>query len=365
MKKTKILLIGSLPPPFHGQSIAFKSAADCLQDYDIKIIESSFRSTFFLNSIIKIFFFYIRIPFIFTTYRPTKVYFLCSRSMIGGVRDIYLMLFTYISSAKFYNHLHGSDLSEFIYSLSPTFRKIFTKLYQRIDGHAVLINGMQKELEFINRPEKVKVIPNFCLENSSLDSIKRDPKENKIQIVYLSSINKTKGIFDLITATDLLHENGLNINLVVAGGFMGDNEIDATEVEKRFYNLVANKKYIKYIGLVGSEEKFKLLGKSHIFALPSYYKSEAVPLSIIEAMRMGCYIITTDYKYLPSLVKNGINGAIVKIQTPSDIVNVIENLLSNPEILNETAVHNKSEAIKKYSETKYHKNILDFLNLSQ
>ncbi|AKF25181.1 hypothetical protein YH65_07085 [Sulfurovum lithotrophicum] len=365
MKKTKLLLIGSLPPPWHGQSIAFQSVVDCLEGNDMKIIESSFRSKGSLGSIARLLLYFVKVPYYFIVYRPTIVYFLCSRSKIGSLRDIYLLLFTYLSSAKFYNHLHGSDLSEFISGLPPILRKIYIKLYKHVDAHAVLIKGMESEFDFLGKPDIVKVIPNFYSNVPKVDLTVKSHQDNKIQILYLSSIMKSKGIFDLIDAVDILQEKEHNIKLVIAGGFVGDTELSLSEVEKTFYEIISDKEYIEYVGVVDAETKFNLLAQSHVFALPSYYKSEAVPLSIIEAMRMGCYIIATKYKFLPSLVKDNINGGLVGIKSPRDVADKIESIIDNRELLNKISMHNIAESKRKYSEESYHANIKNFLGITK
>ena len=59
---------------------------------------------------------------------------------------------------------------------------------------------------------------------------------------------------------------------------------------------------IFYHGPLYGEQKKNFLINMDIFCLPSFYSSEAMPISIIEAMRCGCLIITSDHHYLPFLV---------------------------------------------------------------
>ncbi|MBK6825179.1 MAG: glycosyltransferase [Saprospiraceae bacterium] len=59
-----------------------------------------------------------------------------------------------------------------------------------------------------------------------------------------------------------------------------------------------------------------------IFVLPSFYASEAMPISIIEAMRSGCVIIATEHHYLPFLVGPD-QGACAKVRS---VVSLKENL---------------------------------------
>mgnify|MGYP000415713594 CR=1 FL=1 len=115
MCKNKILLIGTLPPPYQGQPIAFASAFFVLNKYyTCKVLTTSFKSEFFIHSIYKFFRYFFLLPIYLIFFRPEKIYFLCSRTLIGGFRDVYLLIIVYLTNIKIYNHLHGSDFNIYI-----------------------------------------------------------------------------------------------------------------------------------------------------------------------------------------------------------------------------------------------------------
>jgi len=294
-------------------------------------------------------------------YRPCKVYFLCSRSFIGGLRDIYLISLLYFTKVKLYNHLHGSDFKIYIENL-PYFYRVFVKLlYRRVDQHAVLINGMEEQLSNVAKPNQIKVIPNFY-EQTSVNISERNSSKNKIiKLVFLSSIVKTKGILELVRAYKILKKKGFDIHLTICGCFMTDEEMKSTELEKEFHSLIKNDDGISYLGGVDKDKKYEVLQDSDIFVLPSYYRSEAVPLSIIEAMASGCAVITSDYRYLPQLIEPRVNGDLVKPKSVDDLVCKLERLLKDDLLLNRISKVNKETAENMYSEDKYQHNIRNFL----
>ena len=57
--------------------------------------------------------------------------------------------------------------------------------------------------------------------------------------------------------------------------------------------------------------KRKLLKECYIFALPTRYPNEGQPISILEAMGNGMFIITTDHAGIPDIVSNE-NGIVLK-----------------------------------------------------
>ena len=102
--------------------------------------------------------------------------------------------------------------------------------------------------------------------------------------------------------------------------------------------------------------KIKLLQKSDIFVLPTYYKSEAFPISIIEAMASENAIVTTKYKYLPEVVSTK-NGILVEPKSTDSLKKGIKILLEDKNKLRKIQKNNRIEALNKYSFEKYIKNL--------
>lgn len=354
----KYLFVGSLPPPYHGQAIAFKEAVDVIQG-DKRVVHTSFRGKSLFHSLFLSLRYYFDILLIRFFYKPDVVYFLCSRSKIGLLRDLWLLLLFYFSNARVINHLHGSDFSNLIEGLPSMVQRIVVKLYKRVDEHAVLIEPMVEQLQCIDSEKKATVIHNFYGKEADDYVIARQANDGRpLKVLYLSSILPSKGIFELIDAVKQVNNRGVEMKFHVAGGFLADKNISLEGVTQKFNNAIAgHEALIMFEGVVTGEKKYQLLNEADVFVLPSYYKSEAVPLSIIEAMRMGCYILTTDFRYLPSLVVNGINGRLVKQKSVESLVDALLTIDSNRNELAEVSSSNKLHAEINYSESLYKANI--------
>lgn len=351
----KFLLVGSMPPPYHGQSIAFESATKSLDKENCRILEVSFRGGI-LKGGYRFFRYFLTLPFILLIYRPSTVYFLCSRTLIGGLRDIYLLSLLYFTDTKIVNHLHGSDFNLYIKELPNFLRKIVVKLYGRVDKHIVLVEGMKRQFEGICDEKKVEVIPNFY-SDSEQELVEKDFEDEELRVVYLSSVMKSKGVFELIEACKQLAKSENKVKLYIAGDFLGDEHMSKEEVKENLEKELENINFIEFVGYVNKTQKFKLLSECHVFALPSYYRSEAVPLSIIEAMSMGCCIVVTDYRYLPDIVKTDINGKVVDVKSSSSLFSALEYFAKNRNILSEISKNNALEARNNYSEQRYRENV--------
>lgn len=105
--------------------------------------------------------------------------------------------------------------------------------------------------------------------------------------------------------------------------------------------------YIKNVFFIGRVNNvYKYLLESRIFVLPSSY--EGNPISILEAMEFGLPIIASNVGGIPDIIKNGINGFLVKPSCVDDLSSKMLLLLKSPLIVKKISANNKND-IKKYS----------------
>jgi glycosyltransferase involved in cell wall biosynthesis len=349
----KILLVGPLLPPVHGQSLAFTRFYESIDDNSKILINTNLEDKTKFGKILNTGKTLLSIAFKSLFYKYDVVYFTCSRSFLGSIKDVLLINLVSLKKVKIINHLHGSDFNEFLHSSPKWYQNILFGSYKKIDTSIVLLDTMKnqfKDIESMN----VEVISNFY--DKDLDKKLVDKSSDRIKLVYLSNIMSSKGVFELINAFDELSKKYDNVYLNIAGGYMADEYMSMEEVKTKFTLKVKKNSRIKYIGKVFGEQKIKLLQSSDIFVLPSYYKSEAFPISIIEAMACSNAIITTNYKYLPEVV-NDKNGILVEPKSVESLKRGLESLLNNLDKIKKIQIHNKYEAQRKYSLDNYLNNL--------
>lgn len=268
---------------------------------------------------------------------------------MGSIKDVLLIELASLQNIRLINHLHGSDFYDFLHAAPTWYYKILFNAYSKVDTSIILLETMKSQFKDF-KTMKLEVVSNFY--DEALDTEIEVKEENKINILYLSNIIRSKGIFELIDAFDKLTMQYSNIHLNIAGGFMGDDYLSRNEIKIQFLEKIENHPEINYFGNVYGEQKVKLLQKSDIFVLPSYYKSEAFPISIIEAMRSGNAIITTNYKYLPEIV-NSKNGILVETKSVDSLIDGMKTLLEDNKLLADIQKYNKKVAKEKYNLNKY------------
>lgn len=152
---------------------------------------------------------------------------------------------------------------------------------------------------------------------------KRLKKESIPTVVYLGVISKDKGIEDAILSYRILNERG-KFQFWVIG------KPETKEYGKYIFNLtnklgLENK--VKYWGFVSQHKKFELLSKSHLLLNPS--SREGWGLVNIEANSVGVPVVSYRSAGLVDSVKNGVSGVLVEKNTPTELANAINRILSN------------------------------------
>lgn len=109
-----------------------------------------------------------------------------------------------------------------------------------------------------------------------------------VDILYLGAMSNAKGVFDFISAIRLLD----HFNLTVAIAGFANNKISA-EVSREVSKIKTLK--VELYFNISDDLKFKLLSRSKILVVPSYF--EGIPITFYEAMLFRVIVITY---YLPS-----------------------------------------------------------------
>ena len=163
----------------------------------------------------------------------------------------------------------------------------------------------------------------------------------------------SKGIFDFLSFVDMFLNSNSVWDVKIAGAITADDSMNYNETNYLFNNSLdaLNKKYpnrITYLGILKGTSRVNLLHTSKIMILPTFYRTEAIPLSIIESMRSGNIIISTEHNLIPNLISS-LNGFLVPINDPNSIYEKVNELTSSAEKMQAIMQNNISTAKIKYN----------------
>jgi glycosyltransferase involved in cell wall biosynthesis len=215
----------------------------------------------------------------------------------------------------------------------------FKWTFQRADRTIVLADEFKEQLKAWGLKTPID-LGTTAVDESLLTGYNFDKKSNsmikmdEVKILFLSRIEKAKGIFETLDAFKLLLMKDLNIHLSIAGEGL------ALEHAKIYSNRIGlPKKKVSFLGYLKNKKKAEAFASHHIYCLPTYY-DEGLPASVLEAMAFGLPVITRPVGGLKDFFENKKMGYITKSRSPSKISELIELLLKDRTMLLDMAKYN-------------------------
>lgn len=198
-KPSKIVFMCPVAPPVTGQSTISGAILNNIKNrFRVIHLNTSNKDNIFsgltlcINIIYTIFF-----------QKADLVYFTCSRSFKGSLRDIVLLTCCRLKSTKVINHLHGNDFGTFYQSSSKFYKSILQWCYEQVSSSIILINGMQNNFTAFPKM-KLNIIANSYPKYLDELPLIKISASNKIRLLFFSNILESKGIFHLLDAFDKL-----------------------------------------------------------------------------------------------------------------------------------------------------------------
>lgn len=151
-------------------------------------------------------------------------------------------------------------------------------------------------------------------------------EEGPLRVIFAGRMVKDKGVLDVIEAAEILREKYQGKVEFVLCGSLSSNSF---AVKKEELDRLCDGVYIKYLGYC--EDMTSQFARSDIMCFPSYYR-EGVPKAVLEASAAGLPVITCDSIGCRDTVKDGVNGFLVKPNSPKEVAEKLDILLSNSEL---------------------------------
>lgn len=328
-KKFKILFICQISKPINGsQTISNFLLRNLKKKYKYKIdfldtnlvTENNQVGNFSIRKFL--FFLFQFFNLIKKTNKYDIFYLVPGNSYFGVLRFYFILKYLNVLKKKIIIHHHGYGIIDFL-KRNSEFNKTF--LYNK-NINIVLTDDIKKKILKFNKDANLVVIKNF----SFLKSFNSTKLNKKVTFLYLSSLMEEKGFTNFVKASQYFK----NHNFIVCG-----------KADVKSFNLI--NQYIKYdnffyYGEVKGKKKEMIYRKSDVYILQTHYKTEGVPLSMLDAMASSCAIITTIHNGIPEIL--GRNAIYVKKKSLYSLVSSINKLIKTPILIKKY----KSYSFKKY-----------------
>ena len=246
------------------------------------------------------------------------------------LRDSIYLLLSRFFNKKIIVFFHGwNNHVEQRISENP---KIFSKILNNSDSVIVLSSIFKEKLLSWGVKKKIYLTTTKVDDNllKNFDIIKN--KRNNNTILFLSRIEKNKGIFIAIKCFAELKEHHKDLSMLVVGdGGALSNAKDY--VKKNKIKDIFFKGHLEGVDLINS------FRKSDIYLLPTFH-GEGMPTSILEAMAFGLPVITRPVGGVNDFFKDGEMGFLVNSLDPLKFSKKTSELLNNVKLKEKIAIAN-------------------------
>lgn len=350
----KICFIAQFPPPMHGLSKAVETLYNSNLNADIDPHgEFEFEKVDITNNkniiknLLKI-----------SRSNADLFYFTISQTKGGNLRDLVIFKLLELQHKNCLIHLHGGYYRQLVdHDLSGWQRKANYKAIKKLSGAIVLSESLKSIFEGMIDEDKIFVVEN-CVDDQYLltdqeieEKLAALEYKKVLHVLWLSNFIRSKGyplVLEMVKAEKERVDTGeeKRFHFDFAGKFFDESEKEYFESYVKKNGL---EEYITYHGVVGGEKKRKLLKECYIFALPTRYPNEGQPISILEAMGNGMFIITTNHAGIPDIVEKGENGVVM--EQDEEMVEIYRNILMTN--IQKIGRINRSTILERFQQSRY------------
>lgn len=353
------MLIGPFPDPITGVSLANRTVLQCLKECE------SFRPDYINTSYPEFeegigtftwskFFFYSSLNLQFhKLIQADAIYITPGQTFYGVLKYALFIIFSSLQNKEIILHIHGNHLRNEYESLSGIKKKIFHFLLSKGTKGIVLSETLRKNLSPFMEEKRIHVLFNFA--EGYLVDAENEKDFSGMRIVYLSSLMKEKGIFILLEALLELEKRKINYQARIAGNMDPKSKEAILAVMGKLKNTV-------YLGTVEGTEKKRLLQWSNVFVLPTFYKMEGQPISIIEAMATGNLIVSSRLEGIMDLMRHKEQGFFLKDNSTENLVETLIFIDKNMDLTQKMALNNKDYFLKNFTLSRFREQLLKILN---
>ena len=187
------------------------------------------------------------------------------------------------------------------------------------ESDAIAVPSTFAKRTFIDRgfPEKKLIVNPYGVDLLSFSPTTKKPSHENTRILIVGQISIRKGIPDLISAFAQLNDK---TELLLVG-----------PIEPLMQKLLSTMPMdrVQVRGAVPAKALPDIYREADIFCLPSL--EEGLPLVLLQAMASGLPIVATPETGAEDIITDGKEGRIVAANTPEDLYETLEAMVSNSE----------------------------------
>jgi len=354
----KLLVVGQTPPPYGGQSIMIdkmlKYNYQQVKMYHVRMAFSGDMDEigkFKVGKVFHLFKVILQIYFYRIRYNISTLYYPpAGPDFVPILRDIIILLSTRWLFSRIVFHFHAGGVSETYPKLNPILRLLFRLAYYKVSAgisSSELNPPDGKKLKCKNN----RIIPLGIEDNyQKYPSPSKTQKDTPINILFVGKVCESKGVEVLIDTANHLQQTETDFIFHIMGRF------ESPEFKQKIENKIKDyqiEKYISFLGVLTGESKDQAFLEADIFCFPTYFESETFGVVLLEAMQFSLPLVSTQWRGIPSIVKEGHNGFLVPIKAPEMVASKLKVLIQDKDLRQKMGAAGRQIYLEHYTIKRY------------
>lgn len=331
----RVMIVGPLPPPVGGVETVTKAILDsnAFQDFEVhhfNLTKNRPKETagkFNLGNLRWALIHFTRMIRSVRSFRPDVVYMPLVGTWTGFSRDSVLAWIGKRSGARVIGHVHGAWFYR-ILALKGIPGCLARKSISRFDALLVLGSWWKDSVSEYGYRGRVFVVPptlDYRLFEVGRSYIRSYDADNPVGL-FVGSVGRRKGVFELLEALHQLKLSGKPAKVVIVGG---QEEVGEWADLMRLRDELGLENLAEFLGPMQGEPLYEQFRRADYFILPSH--AEGLPVVLLESGSFGLPVIVTPVGAIRDLVKHNENGLLVQPGNVKEIAAAIDRLRSNPQ----------------------------------
>jgi glycosyltransferase involved in cell wall biosynthesis len=356
VKKTRLVVIGPLPPPMHGVALstALVLANPRLrQSFELQHLDTSDHRSgqnigrWDAHNV------FLGAKHLLELVRQLRgrrglIYLPLSQSPAGILRDLLFIDWAILRGWRVAAHLRGGEFDNVYQTQNAAFRAWIRLSLARLDAMAVMGESLRDVFDGLVDADRISVIPNGTPDaDYSLNGAG--------PVLFLSNLRRRKGVVEAVEAAIRVVENEPTARFQFAGAWE-DSDLER-ELRARIRPYSAN---IQFEGSINGRDKEALLRDASMLLFPPTMP-EGHPRVILEALAAGLPIITTNQGAIGETITHAVTGFVLPDADPIALGDHVLELLRDKELHRRMSIAARSRYLEEYTQDRADRTLADWL----
>jgi glycosyltransferase involved in cell wall biosynthesis len=288
--------------------------------------------------------------------RPDLCYLTISSKVPSLYKDASIVFLLKLFGIKLIYHFHNKGVRE---NQERNIDNLIYRFVFKKSDVILLSKFLYPDIEKYVPEEHVYYCPNGIADRE----IHGEKRKNTVaEILFLSNLIESKGVYVLLEACKLLRDKELDFHCTFVGG-IGDISEEIFLSKLKELNLV---ECVNYAGKKFGKEKEIVFANSDIFILPTL--NDCFPLVLLEAMQYSMPVVSTFEGGIRDIVDDSVTGYLVQQKNIGELAEKLEILIKNRELRQQMGkagrIKYETEFTSEIFERRVHEILLQVIHLN-